>query len=60
MKGSCATIYLSLTLEEAELDALEDLRLRMRLPSQADAIREVIRCGLREEACEAFDIVGPR
>jgi hypothetical protein len=57
MTGTLLTIDLSVVLDEAELDALEDLRLRKRLPSQAETLREVIRCGLREEA---FDIVGPR
>jgi hypothetical protein len=53
-------INLSVVLNEAELVALEDLRLRKQLPSQAETIRELIRCGLREEAFEACDIVGPR
>ena len=60
MMGTCQTINLSVVLSEAELDALEGLRLRCRLPSQAETIRKLIRCGLREEAFEAFDIVGPR
>jgi metal-responsive CopG/Arc/MetJ family transcriptional regulator len=60
MTGTCLTISFSVILDEAELDALESLRLRRRLSSQAETIRELIRCGLREEAWEAFDIVGPR
>ena len=60
MTGTCLMINLSVLLDEAELVALEELRLRRRLPSQAESIRELIRCGLREEAFEAFDIVGPR
>jgi hypothetical protein len=60
MMGTYLTVNLSVVLDEAELNALEDLRLRKRLPSQAEAIRTVIRCGLREEAFESFDIVGPR
>jgi hypothetical protein len=54
------TINLSVVLDEAELDALEDLRLRRRLTSQTETIRELIRSGLREEALDAFDIIGPR
>ena len=57
MTGTGLTINLSVVLDEAELDALEDLRLKKRLPSQEEAIREVIRSCLRDEA---FDIVGPR
>jgi hypothetical protein len=60
MTGTCLMINLSVFLDEAELVALEELRLRRRLPDQAETIRELIRCGLREEAFEAFDIVGPR
>jgi hypothetical protein len=60
MTGTYWTINLSVVLDEAELNALEYLRSRRGLPSQADTIRELIRCGLREEAFEAFDIVGPR
>jgi hypothetical protein len=54
------TIYLSVILDEAEVAALEDLRLRKQLSSQEETIRELIRCGLREEAFETFDIVGSR
>ncbi len=53
-------ISLSVSLDQAEVEALEVLRLRKGLRDQADTIRELIRCGLREEAFEAFDIVGPR
>jgi metal-responsive CopG/Arc/MetJ family transcriptional regulator len=60
MTGTCLTITLSVVLDETELDALEGLRLRRRLSSQAETIRELIQCALREEAWEAFDIVGPR
>jgi hypothetical protein len=60
MPGTCLTINLPVALDEAELDALEALRLRRRLSSHAETLRELIRCGLREEAFEAFDIVGPR
>jgi hypothetical protein len=54
------TINVSVVLDEAEVDALEGLRLRRQLSNQAETITELIRCGLREEAFEAFDIVGPR
>jgi hypothetical protein len=60
MTGTRLMINLSVVLDEAELDALEDLRSRRRLPSQAETIRELIRCGLREEAFDAFDVVDPR
>jgi hypothetical protein len=60
MTGASLTINLSVALNEAELDAVEGLRLRGHFSSQADTITALIRCGLREEAFEAFDIVGPR
>ena len=60
MTANFLTIHLSVVLDETEAGALEDLRLRRMLPSQGETIRELIRCGLREEAFEAFDIVGPR
>jgi hypothetical protein len=60
MPETVLTINLSVDLDEAELDALEDLRLRKGLADQAETIVELIRCCLREEAFEAFDIVGPR
>ena len=60
MTSTYLAMNLSVILDEAELNALEDLRLRKSLPSQAEAIRTVIRSALREEAYESFDIVGPR
>ena len=54
------TIYLSVNLDEAELNALEALRVRKRLSTQQEALREVIRSGLREEQIEEFDITCPR
>ena len=60
MTGTFLTINLSVVLDEAELDALEGLRLKNGLSSHAETIEELIRCGLREGAFEAFDIIGPR
>ncbi|WP_119271443.1 ribbon-helix-helix protein, CopG family [Taklimakanibacter deserti] len=60
MSDKALMISLSVSLDQAEVEALEVLRLRKGLRDQADTIRELIRCGLREEAFEAFDIVGPR
>lgn len=43
-------LAIDLVLDEAEANALESLRLKRRLPSQAETIAELVRCGLREEA----------
>lgn len=44
-------------LDEKELEAIEEWRFRMRLPSRSAAIRELLRIGLHpEEEAEKADL----
>jgi hypothetical protein len=52
MKAKHRSIRLQIMLDGAEVAALEDWRFKMRMPSRASAVREIIRRGLTAEGFE--------